>query len=600
MSYLVLARKWRPLTFDTMVGQEHVCRTLKNAVRSGRVAQAYLFTGSRGVGKTSAARILAKCLNCDSGPTPDPCNECMPCQEITAGTSFDVNEIDGASNTSVDDIRELREHIKYMPRPGKRKIYIIDEVHMLSKSAFNALLKTLEEPPKHVVFIFATTEPHKIPETILSRCQRYDFKRIPQSKIQERLRQISSTEAVNISDHALWMIAKAADGSMRDAQSLLDQMISYRGHDIRDQDVAEVLGIAGSELFLKISGAVLAQDTAACIKAVDDAYRSGIDFAQCYKDLVEHFRDLLVARIMDQPSEILDLPESHLEELKRQGKGHSIEDLQRLLSILIDAEDYVLRSGIPKVGLEVTLVKMARVSRLTPLQDILKKIESIQSAITNSAGVRLPSRNSVPAGDNDQASTQDSAPCQKPIQAAQRHEQQIVTATEDKELSGMQDMLDASEDADQRWIQLLEAVEAEHPALAAQLKNIASWELSETALTVFCPQGSFTLEKLKRPDSSAVLAKYAQTYFGRDRAFVVCPSPQSQDKDKQGVDVRADIPQQKNHDRIEHAHTPLAIHAEAIAHSAEAVEVNPAVKTALEIFGGSIRERRRIDQDGDQ
>jgi len=247
MSYLVLARKWRPRTFDKMVGQEFISRTLKNAVQTDHVAHAFLFSGSRGVGKTSAARILAKCLNCDKGPTPEPCNDCSSCREIDDGRSLDVYEIDGASNTSVDDIRELRENIKYLPRPGKRRVYIIDEVHMLSKSAFNALLKTLEEPPEHVVFIFATTEPHKVPETIQSRCQRFDFRRIPRAKILERLQVMAQEEGYEIDERALSAVAKAADGSMRDAQSLLDQIISYCGPSVPGEAVAEILGIAGVE-----------------------------------------------------------------------------------------------------------------------------------------------------------------------------------------------------------------------------------------------------------------------------------------------------------------------------------------------------------------
>ncbi|MBM2838973.1 MAG: dnaX [Deltaproteobacteria bacterium] len=227
MSYLVLARKWRPQVFEDVVGQEHVTRTLQNAIKTGRVAHAYLFTGARGVGKTSAARILAKALNCINGPTPVPCNTCEACREIAGGSSMDVFEIDGASNTGVDDIRELRENIKFPPIKCRYRIYIIDEVHMLSTNAFNALLKTLEEPPPHVIFVFATTDPQKIPVTILSRCQEFDFKRIPALLIQERLKGIAESEKIKITDRGLHIIAREADGGMRDAQSILDQVISF-------------------------------------------------------------------------------------------------------------------------------------------------------------------------------------------------------------------------------------------------------------------------------------------------------------------------------------------------------------------------------------
>jgi len=243
MSYLVLARKWRPQLFEEVIGQRHVTQTLQNAISQQRVAHAFLFTGARGVGKTSSARILAKALNCEKGLRTNPCNECASCQEITHGTSMDVIEIDGASNRGIDEIRELRENVRYTPAKSRYKVYIIDEVHMLTKEAFNALLKTLEEPPPHIVFIFATTEPHKIPATILSRCQRYDFKRIPFREVVESLKWIVEKEGIQISQRGLLSIAQGSEGSLRDAQSLLDQVIAYSGREIRDEDVVEVLGL---------------------------------------------------------------------------------------------------------------------------------------------------------------------------------------------------------------------------------------------------------------------------------------------------------------------------------------------------------------------
>src|SRR5512136_1075662 len=242
-SYLVLARKWRPQLFEEVVGQRHITQTLQNAISQKRVAHAFLFTGARGVGKTSSARILAKALNCEKGPGTNPCNQCATCQEVTHGTSMDVIEIDGASNRGIDEIRELKENVRYTPAKSRYKIYIIDEVHMLTTEAFNALLKTLEEPPPHVIFVFATTEPHKIPLTILSRCQRYDFKRIPLASILEQLRTIATQEGMEISDQSLHLIAREAEGSMRDAQSLLDQVLSYAGQKVSDKEVIEVLGV---------------------------------------------------------------------------------------------------------------------------------------------------------------------------------------------------------------------------------------------------------------------------------------------------------------------------------------------------------------------
>ena len=277
MSYLVLARKWRPQSFEDIVGQEHVTRTLKNAISSERVAHAYLFTGARGVGKTSAARILAKALNCEKGPTTQPCNECTHCREIASGASVDVHEIDGASNTSVDDVRDLKEGINYLPSSCRKKIYIIDEVHMLSTSAFNALLKTLEEPPSHVIFIFATTEPHKIPGTILSRCQRFDFKRISVRLIYDRLKGIASEEGLEISEKSLMIIAREADGGMRDAQSLLDQVISFSGSKISDEEVIDVLGVIDLALIQEAAVAVLNNDPEKCLELVGRLFTYGWD-----------------------------------------------------------------------------------------------------------------------------------------------------------------------------------------------------------------------------------------------------------------------------------------------------------------------------------
>jgi len=277
MEYLVLARKWRPQVFEDVLGQEHVGKTLKNAIRLGRVAHAYLFSGPRGVGKTSVARILAKALNCEKGPVEIPCNSCVNCREITEGSSMDVNEIDGASNRGIDEIRELRENVKFAPASSRYKIYIIDEVHMLTKEAFNALLKTLEEPPPHVIFVFATTETHKVPATILSRCQRFDFRRLSLRNITDNLRRIASMEGIRISDAGLTLIAEASEGSVRDAQSLFDQAISFAGTEIGDGEVEELLGTADRRFLFSLSEAVLARDAAACLRIIEEAYFAGLD-----------------------------------------------------------------------------------------------------------------------------------------------------------------------------------------------------------------------------------------------------------------------------------------------------------------------------------
>ncbi|HPX31796.1 MAG TPA: DNA polymerase III subunit gamma/tau, partial [Smithella sp.] len=294
MEYQVLARKFRPQTFEEVAGQAHVVKTLRNAIAQGRVAHAFLFSGPRGVGKTSVARILSKALNCEKGPTPTPCNQCSNCIEITNNSSLDVHEIDGASNRGIDEIRELRENVKFAPASSRYKIYIIDEVHMLTDPAFNALLKTLEEPPAHVVFIFATTESHKIPATILSRCQCYDFRRIPLKEIIANLELVASKEGINISPIALSWIAEAGDGSMRDSQSIFDQVISYAGLDVKDADVEESLGLAARQYLFRLSEAVLNQDAGSCLIILEEAYLAGIDMKYFYQMLLKHFRNLLL------------------------------------------------------------------------------------------------------------------------------------------------------------------------------------------------------------------------------------------------------------------------------------------------------------------
>lgn len=298
MSYVVLARKWRPKYFEEVVGQGHVARTLKNSISQDRVAHAYLFTGARGVGKTSTARILAKALNCHQGPTDTPCYACPSCVEISAGQSVDVFEIDGASNRGINEIRELREGARYAPSRDRYKIYIIDEVHMLTTEAFNALLKTLEEPPSHVKFVFATTEPQKIPVTILSRCQRFDFKRITQQDIVEHLTDLCQKEQINAERAALQLLARQAAGGMRDALSLLDQVISFAGDQISEEQVIQILGVANRRHLFELSHAVLSRDAERALITLDDVHRYGYDLHQFASEMVNHLRDLMVTRVV--------------------------------------------------------------------------------------------------------------------------------------------------------------------------------------------------------------------------------------------------------------------------------------------------------------
>lgn len=381
MSYLVFARKYRPGIFDEVVRQEHVTKTLKNAVTAGRVAHAVLFCGPRGTGKTTIARILAKSMNCEKGPTPAPCGVCPSCMDITKGTSVDVHEIDGASNNGVEQIRELREYLKYLPQKSQYKIYIIDEVHMLSVQAFNALLKTLEEPPPHVMFFFATTEPHKIPLTILSRCQRHDLKRIDLESICSHMRTICDREKLIIDDASLELIAKESGGSMRDALSLLDQVAGCSAGEITHNDLVEILGVVDRKVLFDIARAVLDQDITAAVSQVDMIYDRGHNIKEFYKDLVEHFRNLLITGFQEEGQNLIQATRSEIAQMAKQAEMVSKETLIRLLDVLFAEESRIMYAQQPKLTLEFILVKLVRKNPVVPVEILLEKLEGLKSRL---------------------------------------------------------------------------------------------------------------------------------------------------------------------------------------------------------------------------
>ena len=390
MEYLVLARKWRPQTFDEVVGQHHVVTTLKNAITQGRIAHAFVFSGPRGTGKTSVARIMAKALCCEAGPTVTPCQVCTACREITEGVAMDIQEIDGASNRGIDEIRELRENVKFLPVSHQYKIYIIDEVHMLTREAFNALLKTLEEPPPHVIFIFATTETQKIPPTILSRCQCYDFRRLSVRQIADQLQKITQAESIQISENSLIWIAEAADGGMRDAQSLLDQVISYGGMTIDDQTVSELLGLSDRQFLFRISQAILERNAGDGLHIVEEAYYAGVEMTSFYQMLQVHFRNLLLIKIVNPDQTLTDISEQDVKRLQEQVENISRETLLRLLDILMAEEEKVRRSQNPRLNIEQAVVRMAYMPPMIPIDDILDKIEELRKKIS---AIRSPIQN---------------------------------------------------------------------------------------------------------------------------------------------------------------------------------------------------------------
>lgn len=376
MSYVVLARKWRPLVFEDVVAQSHVTTTLVNAIKNQRLASAYLFSGPRGVGKTTTARIFAKAINCDDGPTATPCNRCSSCVEITQSRSIDVFEVDGASNRGIDEVRNLRDSLKYAPSKGKYKIYIIDEVHMLTTEAFNALLKTLEEPPERVLFIFATTEPHKVPVTILSRCQRYDFRRIPLNEIVAKLRDICNNENISIDDESLHLIARKSEGSLRDSQSLLDQAVSFCGQEIHLADISDLLGVIDQEFYFQCSDCMAGRDVAGGLKIVETVFAQGYDMAEFLNGLSEHLRNILVVQATQQ-SELLEGLENFGERYQQAAKAFSETDLLRLIQMAAESAYQIKRSSNPRLLLEMLFVKMINMDRSVQLQELLDSLGNL-------------------------------------------------------------------------------------------------------------------------------------------------------------------------------------------------------------------------------
>lgn len=373
-SYLVLARKYRPRQFREVVGQEAVVRTIQNAIRENRIGHAYLFSGMRGVGKTTVARILAKALNCEQGPTPEPCNQCFMCTAINEESLLDFIEIDGASNRGIEDVKALRDSIQYEPMHSRYRVIIIDEVHQLSRDAFNALLKTLEEPPTRTVFIFATTEFHKVPRTIASRCQHFVFKRLSQQQIINHLQYIAGQENIDISPYSLKLIAEAADGSLRDAETLLDMVVSFSGTRVQDKEAEEVLGVINRNLFENMAGAILQGRSQDIFPLVDSLISAGIDLRHFYNGLIEYFRNLLLARISTDPGGLLLLSEEEIKRLQEIAREFQGEELLRYVLMLQEGEAGLRYSSQPRIYLESWLIKLSCLKRLKPLEEALEEI----------------------------------------------------------------------------------------------------------------------------------------------------------------------------------------------------------------------------------
>jgi DNA polymerase-3 subunit gamma/tau len=551
VSYEVLARKYRPQTFAGLTGQEHVSRTLQNAIDTGRVAHAFLFTGARGVGKTSTARILAKALNCEQGVSLEPCNACPHCKEITDGSSTDVFEIDGASNTGVDDIRELRDNSRYLPSHSRYKIYIIDEVHMLSTNAFNALLKTLEEPPPHVKFIFATTEPHKLPITILSRCQRFDFRRVPLIKMVGRLREIADQEGIAISDAALALIARKGDGSMRDSITCFDQVLAFCGNTVADEDVATLVGVVDRRLLAELSSAVFAGNTQGALEGVRRVDAFGYNVRQFTQELISHFRNLLIIRSVPKPGEILDLAEAELEELKQQAGEQSAADIQRRLTLLVKAEGEMAHASFPRLLLEMALLKMANLQPVLPIQQLLDRIKHLETGIAQTT----PELWAAPK----QAATRSVPPVhhgQPPVQG---------TVTSAPQGGG-------------GWERFVTFCLGQKPALGALLEHGSPLTYAPDRIEIGFPEGSYYLTSLQDPDNKKAVDALAAQYMHQPTVVKVVSIAAAGD----GASP-CSLVEKKKHDEEQRRDS---IQRE--------VKEHPVVQEALRLLGGEIVEIKEL------
>ena len=431
MSYTALYRKFRPDTFEDVKGQDHIVTTLKNQIRADRIGHAFLFCGTRGTGKTTVAKILAKAVNCEQPVDGSPCNECPTCRAIQAGTSMNVIEIDAASNNGVDNIREIREEVTYRPTQGKYKVYIIDEVHMLSAGAFNALLKTLEEPPSYVIFILATTESHKIPVTIQSRCQRYDFHRISIDTIAGRLRELMEKEQIPVEEKALCYVAKAGDGSMRDALSLLDQCIAfYLGQELTFDKVLEVLGTVDTEVFSKLLRKVLEQDVTSCIHILEDLLVNGKELGQFVNDFTWYLRNLLLVKTSEDAEEVLDVSSENLKALQEESQLIDTDTLMRYIRVLSELSNNLRNATQKRVLVEVGLIKLCKPAMETNLDSVLDRLRVLEEQMEK--GIPMAAVQSLPgyAGMNDGIPVQPtqvapSAPEKKPEKAAPEDLQRI-------------------------------------------------------------------------------------------------------------------------------------------------------------------------------
>jgi DNA polymerase-3 subunit gamma/tau len=567
-AYQVLARRLRPQTFDDVLGQEHVTRTLRGAIASGRVAHAFLLTGPRGVGKTTTARLLAKALTCEQGPTGDPCNVCSNCREITDGSAIDVLELDGASNRGIDDAREIVENVRYQPAKSRFKIYIIDEVHQLTKEAFNALLKTLEEPPAHVKFIFATTEPDRVLPTIVSRCQRYDFRRLTASELRDHLQEVTTNEKLTISPEGLFMMAREADGSVRDAQSLLEQVVAFAGTQVSDEDLRDILGIADRTVLYEMADAIIDRQPARCLELVEQLYRYGYDVRRFCRDLLEHMRNLMVTKLFDNEDMLAEVPPGETARIREQAARRAPDDLQRLFRILLQGDDELGRSLHPKLALEMTLVRLAMIEPLLPIGEITARLEALEAGLPAGAG-QAPGGQGAGAGSRSTTSPSNSPPArEKPRGGAtppgRRTGAASVPAESAPPKTPATPVSIANDGSTVAWSEFLALVQRERKTLYMTLATSRAVDLRPEALTIGVTSELYARE-LAKPENRRSVEALATRFFGRELS----------------VEVEAVAPGG--------AEAPVETEAQRSEKLKQETLEDPTVKAALDILGGEVR-----------
>ena len=514
MTYLVTARKWRPMVFDDIVGQSHIATTLRNAIATNRLSHSYIFSGPRGVGKTTTARILAKAINCLHPKDINPDNECELCKEITDGRSVNVFEIDGASNRGVEEIRNLREAVRYGPAKGKYKVYIIDEVHMLTKEAFNALLKTLEEPPSYVVFIFATTEIHKVPLTILSRCQRFDFRRITIEEITDRLRLITKEEKITIDDDALFLIAKRGDGSLRDAQSIFDQVVSYCGDKVEAKQIITMLNLVDEEIFFRVTDLNTAKDVKAGLLLVEDVISKGYDIREFLNGLMEHFRNLLIA-ITTKSTNLIETSELYRKRYEKEAHNFVENDLLRLIKIAGDTDTAIRWNQQPRLKLEIGLVQMIKLDSSVEISRLLQQLEEFKKNINGTTEKKIPPPFEAPTAKTTETPIKGSVKASPPTLRAEQIVPQALLMSEpapNYQRVSLAPTL-SNDEALSKWSIVVEETRKQRISLGTMLSETSLVGVQDGKLCIGCPD-EFHRDELKLKRNQQFLQELTQKIYG--------------------------------------------------------------------------------------